>query len=85
MKTLNDKIAGLSLLLLGLSFTMIQCSEGAGLDDSLAPGNELLKSGEIQEGLTDAEIQAILFMREEEKLARDVYLYLYEIHPLRPF
>jgi hypothetical protein len=24
-------------------------------------------------------------MREEEKLARDVYLYLYEIHPLRPF
>lgn len=24
-------------------------------------------------------------MREEEKLARDVYLYLNEIHPLRPF
>ncbi len=24
-------------------------------------------------------------MREEEKLARDVYLYLYEIYPLRPF
>lgn len=28
--------------------------------------------------LTDAEVQGLLFMREEEKLARDVYLQLYE-------
>jgi hypothetical protein len=30
-------------------------------------------------------IEGILFLREEEKLARDVYLYLYEKFPLRPF
>jgi len=30
-------------------------------------------------GLTDAEIEGLLFMREEEKLARDVYLALYDI------
>jgi hypothetical protein len=31
------------------------------------------------EQLSDAEIVALSFMREEEKLARDVYLYLYDI------
>lgn len=30
-------------------------------------------------GLTDAEIEGLLFMREEEKLAHDVYLALYDI------
>ena len=35
--------------------------------------------------LTNDEIDGILYLREEEKLARDVYLYLYEIYPLRPF
>jgi hypothetical protein len=30
-------------------------------------------------GLTDAEIAGLLYMREEEKLARDVYLALYDI------
>jgi hypothetical protein len=29
--------------------------------------------------LTQAEIEGLLFMREEEKLARDVYIYLYEV------
>ena len=29
-------------------------------------------------GLTDEEIDWLTYMREEEKLARDVYLYLYE-------
>ena len=45
----------------------------------------ILKSELLKTELTDAEVAGILFMREEEKLARDVYLYLYEIHPLRPF
>ncbi len=35
--------------------------------------------------LSQEEISGIQFLREEEKLARDVYLYLYEIYPLRPF
>ncbi len=37
------------------------------------------------EGLTQAEIQDILYMREEEKLARDVYLTLYEEWGLQVF
>ena len=38
-----------------------------------------------QEELSAVEIQGILYMREEEKLARDVYLTLYDKWPLRPF
>ncbi len=36
-------------------------------------------------GLTDAEVEGILFMREEEKLARDVYLGLGDLWDLRIF
>ncbi len=35
--------------------------------------------------LTDGEEQSLLFMREEEKLARDVYLYLYDKYGLTIF
>ena len=85
MKTLNPKVALLILMLLGLTLPMTQCSDGAGFDESLASDNALLKSESVDEQLTEAEIHGILFMREEEKLARDVYIYLYEIFPLRPF
>ena len=37
------------------------------------------------EDLSDAEIQGLLLMREEEKLARDVYLTLYEQWNIRAF
>ncbi|MEB3772680.1 MAG: DUF2202 domain-containing protein, partial [Desulfurococcales archaeon] len=36
-------------------------------------------------GLTQEEINGLLFMREEEKLARDVYLKLYEMYGLQIF
>ncbi len=64
------------------------------LRDEVVPGNGLCVSGagpglsvdelcsnlsEMQEAtLTDEEVQALLYMREEEKLARDVYLALSE-------
>ena len=35
-------------------------------------------------GLTDEEEQGILFMREEEKLARDVYLFFYDMYDSIP-
>lgn len=35
--------------------------------------------------LSDAEKEGIIFMREEEKLARDVYLYFYEKYGMRIF
>ncbi|MEA3327985.1 MAG: DUF2202 domain-containing protein [Chloroflexota bacterium] len=36
-------------------------------------------------GLSDAEINSLVFMREEEKLARDVYLALYDLWGLQIF
>ncbi len=36
-------------------------------------------------GLTDAEIEGLLYMREEEKLAHDVYVTLYELWGLQLF
>ena len=36
-------------------------------------------------GLSDAEINSLVFMREEEKLARDVYLSLYDLWGLHIF
>jgi len=39
----------------------------------------------LENGLTQAEIDSLIFMREEEKLARDVYLALYDIWGLSIF
>lgn len=87
MKTRNYKISGklLMLMLLSTSLVLPQCTELAGTDNSLAPGDELKATPGEDQQLTGEEVEGILFMREEEKLARDVYLYLYEVHPLRPF
>lgn len=73
------------LVMLGLTLTFTRCSEGAGTDDGLAPDNATLKAVDQETALTSDEIAAIQFMREEEKLARDVYQTLYEQYPLRPF
>lgn len=67
-----------------LPHTTTQCSEGN-------PGAAVIAETDLNESVNDSTTistqvqEAILFMREEEKLARDVYLYLYEIYPLRPF
>lgn len=87
MKTQNLILKGaiLAALILGSSSAVTQCSEGMGMDADPESGE--LKSGSphMVQALSQEEIQGILFMREEEKLARDVYLALYEIYPLRPF
>ncbi len=85
MKTIISKSTAIMLILMSLSVSVTQCSEGESLDQITALENELSKMETLSQQLTDEEISGILFMREEEKLARDVYLYLYEIHPLRPF
>ena len=72
-------------MFMSLFLSVTQCSEGESLDQITALENELSKMDTLSQQLTDEEISGVLFMREEEKLARDVYLYLYEIHPLRPF
>lgn len=85
MKTIIHHRAATLLIMLGLSLMFTRCSEGAGPDDSLAPDNADLKTAGQASPLTSEEIEAIHFMREEEKLAHDVYLTLYVTYPLRPF
>ena len=72
------------IIMFGMTASMTQCSENAGFADTADPDEEVLKQTG-QDPLSDQEIKGILFMREEEKLARDVYLDLYEVYPLRPF
>lgn len=75
MKTNFFRITVLGIAILAIALPLTQCTESIGsVEDT-----ELISS------LSDAESSGILFMREEEKLARDVYLYLYELYPLRPF
>lgn len=73
------------IILIGLSLAITQCTDLSGLDEGLAPDNQAEELALQLQELTEDEISGILFMREEEKLARDVYLYLYELFPLRPF
>jgi hypothetical protein len=64
--------------------TATQCTNGN-------PGTGIIAESDPIENFSDSAalsneiMEAILFMREEEKLARDVYLYLNDIYPLRPF
>ena len=85
MKTTYGSTTPLIIILFGFLLAMTQCTDLSGLDEGLAPGNESEELALQSQELTEDEISGILFMREEEKLARDVYLYLYEIYPLRPF
>jgi len=78
------------LAIIGTTFLIASCSETINnIEDSLdivsqeksiettsAPGDSCTFSGI----LTDADILGLIEMREEEKLARDVYIKLYEIH-----
>ena len=75
MKTVKFRGTGLAITILAFALSLTQCADLEGLNDVADSGEEI----------SNAEYNGILFMREEEKLARDVYLYLYEIYPLRPF
>ena len=48
------------------------------IDSGNENGNGTTMLDIAESELTQEEIEALLFMREEEKLARDVYLYMYE-------
>ncbi|HET9431231.1 MAG TPA: DUF2202 domain-containing protein [Chitinophagaceae bacterium] len=78
------KNAGLFIALSGLLFTVVSCSD----DDP--PANNFNNNGNINvanlqaqinslpnEPLNSTELSSLPFMREEEKLARDVYITLY--------
>ncbi len=84
----------IATLFLGLTY----CGETTAPDSSETYLNENIIGGSITEAdfskvlssttlgeLSDEEISGLLFMREEEKLARDVYLTLYNKYNLRAF
>ena len=75
MKTNFFRISVLATAILAFALPLTQCTELEGT----------IENPDTLEELSNPESSGILFMREEEKLARDVYLYLYEIYPLRPF
>lgn len=71
----NYSTTALTIAILTVGLMLTQCTDLPDLDENQDTGEQL----------SEMESSGILFMREEEKLARDVYLYLYEIYPLRPF
>jgi len=85
MRTINYKLSLGAIMALFLLLLTTQCTESAGLSEELISGDEKHQLATAAGELTDSEIEGIRFMREEEKLARDVYEYLYEFYPLRPF
>ncbi len=78
------------LAVTGLVGLFAACSEKLSSTEGTLATTELEKSAELVLGpgdsctftgtLTEAEIEGLMEMREEEKLARDVYLKFYEIH-----
>lgn len=87
MKTKIIIAATLSLIL-----TTVACSDTSSPLEAPTNGNgltsETLENSIINtpaEDLSDAEKTGLLHMREEEKLARDVYLYFYDKYGMRIF
>jgi len=85
MKTKN-LFFGISLIC--ILFLITSCTNN---EDAILPQdknlNESLKKGQVSltSSLTNYEIEGILFMREEEKLARDIYLVFNSIFPHQTF
>lgn len=63
-----------------------EVTQNSDTDDRLVDHEPALQSvGRQSSDLTQEEIEALVFMREEEKLAQDVYLTLYEMWGLKNF
>lgn len=66
-------------LLLAISFTLLSACDNN--DDDTTKG----KNQNTEEVLTDADTAALLFMLEEEKLARDTYTYINDLWSIDQF
>ncbi|MBU1099343.1 MAG: DUF2202 domain-containing protein [Bacteroidetes bacterium] len=75
----------ISLSILGLSAHLSACSSDSETASLTASVSELAKVDIASADLTDEVANGIIFMREEEKLARDVYSYFYEKYQARIF
>ena len=84
MKTSIPKLNLFSIVGL-LSLLLLVAATVTPLSTALAASASEMTNVDQISPLSDAEIEGILYMREEEKLARDVYLTLYEIWGLPVF
>jgi hypothetical protein len=92
---MNSSIRLLTLVLFALITTLglTNCSDSSSPESTNGEYLETLNEGTMQKTLStistgeldQAEIDGLLFMREEEKMARDVYLNLFEMYGLRVF
>ena len=86
LKTRTNRFARLGLgITLALAFAVAAgCAAATDMSEdveqvSASEEHSLTAGDEVTQPLTEAEIEGILFMREEEKLARDVYVKLADI------
>ena len=84
MKTTIPKLNLYSIVGL-LSLLLLLAATATPLSTALAASASEVTNVDQISPLSDTEIEGILYMREEEKLARDVYLTLYEVWGLPVF
>ncbi len=78
---MNKKLVTMAILIVMIGTTLMAGNWGSSFGGEM---ENILQSVEIS-SLSEAEAEGILLMREEEKLARDVYLTLYDKWGLRTF
>jgi len=78
---MKSKIFNYCFAIIGIIFLFTNCSgPNPGVDDTFLPQeNNVLKNA--SKTITQVEIDGIFYMREEEKLAHDVYYSLNELFP----
>ncbi len=77
-------LATLSIMVLMLTAGISAVAAGNGTNDGTGKVNSRVGDAQITP-LSDEEISWLTYMREEEKLARDVYIYLYDEYESRIF
>lgn len=75
------------IVVTGLALLFVACSETESIDESIAIAEKSVESIVVPDDsctfsgtLSEADIEGLYEMREEEKLARDVYSFLYKKH-----
>ena len=80
MKIINKKILALPILLSGI--IIFNCSSDINSDNNIEDDNQITFGIDVTdmdyEELSPEETEGLIFMREEEKLARDVYNLLFD-------
>ena len=79
------KLLKLSFSILVIIILIVSCSSNSNSDNDIVVETINNVTNEIDITLSENEIEDLLFLREEEKLARDVYLFAYSVHNITVF